>query len=47
VEGLSIAIKEQVLEKKVEGIPVEKGINMTHLMFVDDIILFGIRNIVE
>jgi len=38
---------EQVEENKVEGIPMARGINITHLMFVDDIILFGIGNIVE
>jgi hypothetical protein len=41
VEGLSRAIKEQVRENNLEGIPVARGINITHLMFVDDIILFG------
>ena len=42
VEGLSRAIKEHVLAKNIEGIPVGRGINITHLMFVDDIILFGL-----
>jgi len=41
VEGLSIAIKEQVREKNLEGILMARGTNITHLMFVDDIILFG------
>lgn len=47
VEGLRRAIKEQVRENKLEGILVARGLNITHLMFVDDIILFGIGNIVE
>jgi hypothetical protein len=47
VEGLSRAIKEQVRDKKIEGIHVARGIYITHLMFVDDIILFGNGNFVE
>jgi hypothetical protein len=47
INGLRKTIKEQVLEKKVEGIPMERGINITHLMFVDDIIIFENGNIVE
>jgi hypothetical protein len=47
VEGLSRTIKEKVREKKLEGIPVARGIFITHLMFVDDVILFGNGNIVE
>jgi hypothetical protein len=47
VEGLSRAIKEQVRDKNLEGIHVARGIYITHLMFVDDIILFGNDNFVE
>jgi hypothetical protein len=47
VEGLSRAIKEKVREKKIEGIPVARGLYITHMMFVDDVILFGNGNIVE
>jgi hypothetical protein len=47
VEGLSRAILEQVGENKIKGIPVARGVKITHLMFVDDIILFGIGNMVE
>jgi len=41
VEGLSRAIKEHVREKNLEGILVARGLYITHLMFVDDIFLFG------
>ena len=41
VEGLSRAIKEQVRENNLEGIYVARGHYITHLMFVDDIIMFG------
>jgi hypothetical protein len=47
VEGLSRAILEQVGGNKIKGIPVARGINITHIMFVDDIILFGIGNIMK
>jgi hypothetical protein len=38
---------EQVGENKIKGIPVARGVKITHLIFVDDIILFGIGNMVE
>jgi hypothetical protein len=41
VEGLSRAIQEQVRENKIEGVLVARGIRITHLMFVDDVIIFG------
>jgi hypothetical protein len=41
IEGLSRDIQEQVRAKKIEGIPMARGLYITHLMFVDDIILFG------
>jgi hypothetical protein len=47
VEGLSRVIHEQVREKKLEGVYVERGIRITHMMFVDDIIIFGNRNLSE
>ena len=47
VEGLSRAIQKQVREKKIEGVFVDKGIRITHLMFVDDVIIFGSGNITE
>jgi hypothetical protein len=47
IEGLSRIIQERVRDKKIEGVPVARGLNITHLMFVDDVILFGIGCIVE
>jgi hypothetical protein len=47
VEGLSRAIQEQVMEKKIEGVLVARGIRITHLMFVDDVIIFGNGKITE
>jgi hypothetical protein len=47
VEGLSRDIKEKVRGEKIEGIPIARGIYITHMMFVDDVILFGNGNIVE
>jgi hypothetical protein len=47
IEGLSRIIQERIQDKKLEGVPVVRGINITHLLFVDDVILFGIGCIVE
>jgi hypothetical protein len=34
IEGLSITIHVKVRDKKLEGVPVARGISITHLMFV-------------
>jgi hypothetical protein len=47
IEGLSRTIQEKVRDKKLEGVPVARGLSITHLMFVDDVILFGIGSISE
>jgi len=47
VEGLSRIIQEQVKEKNIEGVSVARGLKITHLMFVDDVILFGNGKITE
>jgi hypothetical protein len=41
IEGLSRAIIEKVREKKLRGVSVARGLYITHLMFVDDVIIFG------
>jgi hypothetical protein len=47
IKGFNRAIKDQVRENNIERIDVERGLNITHLMFVDDIILFGSWNFSE
>jgi hypothetical protein len=47
VEGLSRSIQKLVVERKIEGVLVEKGIRITHLLFVDDVLLFGNGTITE
>jgi hypothetical protein len=42
VEGLSRLLLEHVDAKNIASIPVAKGIRITHLLFVDDVVLFGI-----
>jgi hypothetical protein len=42
VEGLSRLLLEQVDAKNIGGILVARGIRITHLLFVDDVVLFGI-----
>ena len=47
IKWLSRAIQEQVREKNIEEIVVGRGLNITHLIFVDDVILFGSGNFSE
>jgi len=47
IEGISRAILEQVRENNIEGIYVARGLNITHLIFVDDVILFESGKISE
>jgi hypothetical protein len=47
VEGLSRLLKKLVEEDKIKGVAVAKGIRITHLLFVDDIILFGRGSLTE
>jgi len=47
IEGSRRAIHEQVGVKNIEGIPVARGLFITHLMFVDDVIMFGNGNLDE
>jgi hypothetical protein len=47
IEGLRRIIQEKVQDKKLEGVPMVRGLSITHLMFVDDVILFGIGCIYE
>jgi hypothetical protein len=47
VEGLSRILKKLVEEDKIKGVAVAKGIRITHLLFVDDIILFGRGSLTE
>jgi hypothetical protein len=47
IEGLSRGIQEWVKEKNIEVILVARELYITHLMFVDDVILFGNGNLDE
>jgi hypothetical protein len=47
VEGLSRLILKLVEERKIEGFLVANGIIITHLLFVDDVILFGNGSLIE
>jgi hypothetical protein len=41
VEGLSRFLKKLVEEGRLEGVLVANGVRITHMLFVDDVILFG------
>jgi hypothetical protein len=47
VEGLSRILLKLVEDGKIEGLLVAKGIRLTHLLYVDDIILFGKGSLAE
>jgi hypothetical protein len=44
---LSRILLKSVEEGKIEGVWVANGIRLTHLLFVDDVILFGNDNLLE
>lgn len=44
---MSRIIQERVRDQKIEGVPVARELNITHLMFVYYVILFGIGCIDE
>jgi hypothetical protein len=47
VEGLSRILLKLVEEGKLEGVSVTNGVRITHLIFVDDVILFGKVSLTE
>jgi len=47
VEGLSKTLKEHIETKNIVGIPIARGLRITRLMFVDDVIMFGIGSLAE
>ena len=42
VEALSILVKKIVNESKLKGVRVIATVMLTHLLFVDDVLLFGL-----
>ena len=47
IEGLSLLIEDARKHGKVKGIKISKELSLTHLLFVDDVILFGIGTFEE
>jgi len=47
VEGLSRILLKLIEDGKIEGVLVATGIRHTHLLFVDDVILFGKGTLLE
>ena len=41
IEGLSLLLEDARKHGKVKGIKISKDLSLTHLLFVDDVILFG------
>ena len=47
IEGLSLLNEDARKHGKVKGIKISKELSLTHLLFVDDVILFGIGTFEE
>lgn len=47
VEGLSRLIKKAKKDGRIEGIKMARVLNITHLFFVDEVVLFGKGTIEE
>ena len=47
IEGLSLLIEDARRHGIVKGIKISQELSLTHLLFVDDVILFGIGTFEE
>ena len=47
IEGLSCLIEDAKQNGKIKGIKVSSKLSLTHLLFVDDVILFGLGSLEE
>ena len=47
IEGLSLLIEEAKRQGKIKGIKISARLSLTHLLFVDDVILFGFGSLEE
>ena len=47
IEGLSLLIEDAKRSGKVKGVKISTDFSLTHLLFVDDIIIFGLGSLDE
>ena len=47
IEGLSLLIKDEKVKGKIQGIKISDSLYLTHLLFVDYVILFGNGMVME
>ena len=47
IEGLSLLIKDAKVNGKIREIKISTSLSLTHLPFVDDVVLFGISTLEE
>ena len=47
IEGLSLLIEEAKRQGKIKGIKISARLSLTHLLFVDDVILFCFGSLEE
>ena len=47
IEGLSLLIEDAKRNGRIKGIKISSQLFLTHLLFVDDVILFGLGSFEE
>lgn len=47
IDGLSRMIQEAKADRRIKGVRVSRALSITHLLFVDDIMLFGVASLCE
>ena len=47
IEGLSLLIAREKKEKRIKGLKVTGSLTLTHIFFVDDVLLFGDGRLLE
>ena len=47
IEGLSLLIKDAKVNGRIRGIKISPQLSLTHLLFVDDVIMFGVGSFEE
>ena len=47
IEGLSLLLKDEKANRRIRGIKISASMSLTHLLFVDDVVLFGMGTLEE
>ena len=47
IEGLNLLIKDAHRNGLIKGINISSSLSLTHLLFIDDVVLFGVGTVEE